>query len=193
MKSKAKILGHPIHQVLGVFLLGLLGIAVVFDIIHLCSGTATTAVVAYWLMAAGIIGGLVAAPFGWIDWFAIPSRTRDKAVYLMHGITSVIVVVLFIISWSLRSSSGETPGAAAYVLSFVGLGIPTVGGWLGGLLVGRLGVGVYDGAHLNAPNTLSGRPTSMDAERTGGGAPLCEGTEVTTRREEPSHAGRTRF
>jgi hypothetical protein len=30
------------------------------------------ATVAYSMIAAGIIGGLVAAPFGWIDWFAFP-------------------------------------------------------------------------------------------------------------------------
>jgi hypothetical protein len=30
------------------------------------------ATVAYWMIAAGIVGGLAAAPFGWIDWFAIP-------------------------------------------------------------------------------------------------------------------------
>ena len=35
-----------------------------------------------------------------------------------------------------------------------------VTGWLGGELVERLGVGVDDGAHLQAPNSLSGKPTS---------------------------------
>ncbi len=32
-----------------------------------------------------------------------------------------------------------------------------VGGWFGGELVERLGVGVHRGAHLNAPNSLTGR------------------------------------
>jgi hypothetical protein len=36
----------------------------------------------------------------------------------------------------------------------------TVTGWLGGELVDRLGVGVDDGAHLDAPNTLSGLPAA---------------------------------
>jgi hypothetical protein len=31
------------------------------------------------------------------------------------------------------------------------------GGWLGGELVDRLGVGVDNGANLNAPNSISGR------------------------------------
>ncbi len=35
MESRAKILGHPIHQMLIPFPLGLLATGVVFDIIHL--------------------------------------------------------------------------------------------------------------------------------------------------------------
>jgi uncharacterized membrane protein len=52
---------------------GLLATGVVFDIIDLASGTLGFAVVACWLILSGIIGGLLAAPFGLIDWLAIPS------------------------------------------------------------------------------------------------------------------------
>lgn len=38
-----------------------------------------------------------------------------------------------------------------------------VTGWLGGELVERLRVGVDDGAHLDAPSSLSGRPASEEA------------------------------
>jgi uncharacterized membrane protein len=75
MESKAKILGHPAHQMLIVFPLGLLATAVIFDFIFLAGGEPTMAIVSYWMIAAGIIGGLLAAPFGWIDWFAIPRGT----------------------------------------------------------------------------------------------------------------------
>ena len=44
------------------------------------------------------------------------------------------------------------------MLSFAGFALAMLTGWLGGELVERLGVAVYDGAHLDAPNTLSGRP-----------------------------------
>jgi uncharacterized membrane protein len=44
MESKAKLFGHPIHQILIVFPLGLLATAVIFDVIYLLqvmhSGTA---------------------------------------------------------------------------------------------------------------------------------------------------------
>jgi uncharacterized membrane protein len=159
MESKAKLLGHPIHQMLIVFPLGLLATGVIFDVIHLASGNPTMAVVAYWMIAAGIVGGALAAPFGWIDWWAIPQGTRAKAVGLQHGLGNVVVLLLFIGSWLLRRDLPEDPGAMELALSFAGAGLALVTGWLGGELVDRLGVGVDDGANLDAPSSLSAKPS----------------------------------
>src|SRR3954468_18645454 len=71
MESKAKLLGHSVHQMLIVFPLGLLATAVVFDLLWLGSHNAVMATVSFWMMAAGIVGAVVAAPFGLIDWLAI--------------------------------------------------------------------------------------------------------------------------
>jgi uncharacterized membrane protein len=155
MESRAKFLGHAIHPILIVFPFGLLATGVVFDVIYLIWGNPTFATVAYWMIAAGIIGGLLAAPFGWIDWFAIPSGTRAKSIGLWHGATNMIVVLLFIGSWWLRSDAPERPEMTASILSFAGAGLAMIGGWLGGELVERLGVGVDDGANLDAPSSLS--------------------------------------
>ena len=61
MESRAKILGHPIHPMLVVLPLGLFIAAVVFDASDLWRGSTTLAAAAYWNIAAGIIGGLLAA------------------------------------------------------------------------------------------------------------------------------------
>jgi hypothetical protein len=108
-------------------------------------------------IAAGIIGGLLAAVFGLVDWLAIPSGTRAKRIGLLHGVGNVIVVLMFAASWWLRMASPRTPGALALTLSFAGLALALVTGWLGGELVDRLGVGVDEGAHINAPSSLSSR------------------------------------
>jgi uncharacterized membrane protein len=160
MESKAKILGHPIHPMLIVFPLGLLATAVVFDIIYLTTGNGQWAGISFWMIAAGIIGGLAAALFGWIDWFAIPAGTRAKSVGLTHGLGNVVVVVLYAVSWYLRNGYETAPGTAALVCSFAGAALALVTGWLGGELVDRLGVGVDAGAHLDSPSSLSGRPAS---------------------------------
>lgn len=158
----ARLLGHPIHPMLVVFPLGLLTTSLIFDIIALASGNGGWAGLAFWMIAAGVLGGLLAAVFGLIDWLAIPSGTRAKAVGLWHAITNVIVLTLFVISWFLRYNAPDLPGTAAVVLSFIGVGLAGVGGWLGGELVDRLGVGVDKGAHMDAPSSLSGRPATED-------------------------------
>src|SRR5690606_6023450 len=55
MKARARLLGHPIHQMLIVFPLGLLATAVVFDLIAIFSDRLQWWLVSYWMMAAGII------------------------------------------------------------------------------------------------------------------------------------------
>ncbi len=153
MKARARLLGHPVHQMLIVFPLGLLATAVVFDLIALFSGGAQWWLVSYWMMAAGIVGALVAAPFGLIDWLSIPRNTRARRIGLIHGAGNGVVAVLFLVSWLLRDQGLPAP-ALALVLSFAAAMISLVTAWLGGELVSRLGVGVYDDARLDAPSSL---------------------------------------
>ncbi len=156
MESKAKLFGHPIHQMLIVFPLGLLVMACVFDIICLCTGRTDLYNVAFWDIGAGVICGLIAAVLGLWDWLAVPAGTRAKFIGMWHGLGNVVVVLLFAASWAVRfGHAGHIPDAGALVLSFCGLIIGAVTGWMGGELVDRLRVGVDDGANLNAPNSLT--------------------------------------
>ena len=169
MESKAKLFGHAIHPILIVYPLGLLSAAVVFDVIYLVTGNPTWTTVSFWMIAAGIVGGLLAAVFGLIDYLNIPSGTRAARIGLLHGLTNVFVMILFVASWLLRRNSPEVPSTAAFTLSFIGVAAALLGGWLGGELVERLGVGVTPDANLNAPNSLthSARDTKRAAEEHG--------------------------
>ncbi len=81
------------------------------------------------------------------------------------------MLLLFIGSWFIRRSPEATtahlPSTLALVLSYAGAALSMATGWLGGELVDRLSVGVDDGAHLDAPNSLSGRPASEHATGAG--------------------------
>ena len=159
MEARAKLFGHPIHQMLIVFPLGVLAMALFFDLIAIAmdrhQGLFTAS---YYMIAAGVVTGLLAAVFGLIDFLKIPSGTRAKSVGRLHGGGNVIVVVLFAASWWFRRGTPADPPMIAIVLAAAGAGLATITGWLGGELVGRLGVGVDDGAHLDAPSSLSGQP-----------------------------------
>jgi uncharacterized membrane protein len=158
MESRTKLLGHPIHPMLIVLPLGLFIGAVVFDALYFWRGNATFAAIGYWNIAGGIIGGLLAAVFGFVDWLAIPAGTRAKRIGLLHGGSNVIVVALFAFVWWTRTAAADTLSANVFLIEVVALVLGSVAGWLGGELVDRLGVGVDDGAHLDSPSSLSGRP-----------------------------------
>lgn len=155
MESRAKLFGHPIHQMLIVFPLGLLATSLFFDVIALAADIPGLSQASYYMIAAGIISGLVAAVFGLVDFLAIPNGTRAKRIGVMHGGGNVVVVVLFAASWFLRRGHPADPGTFAVVLSASGAALGGLTGWLGGELVDRLGVGVDDGANLDAPSSLT--------------------------------------
>lgn len=160
MESRAKVLGHPLHQMLIVLPLGLLVTAVVFDGVYYFGGrNPRWADVSYWMIVSGLIGGLLAAGPGLIDWLAIPSGTRAKSVGMWHGLGNVVGVMgLYGASWYFRKDAPESPPDLALLLSLGGLLVGGVTAWLGGELVDRLGVGVDPGANLNAPNSLTNPP-----------------------------------
>ena len=83
---------------------------------------------------------------------------------------------LFIVAWLLRMNARAgaveyAPNGLPIILEVIGLLLALVTGWLGGELVERLAVGVDEGAHLQAPNSLSGKPARTGVERTQTPAP----------------------
>jgi uncharacterized membrane protein len=158
MESRASMMGHPIHPVLVPFPIGLLTTSVIFDVVHLITGGERWAEITFWMIAVGVIGGFLAAIFGMIDWLALTSGTRAKAIGLGHELSNVLMVALFAVSWLLRSGDPGDPGVLPIVLSFLGVGLASLGGFLGGEMVFRMGIGVEEGANPNASGSSSGRP-----------------------------------
>src|SRR5262245_33009471 len=155
MESRAKAAGHAIHPMLIVFPLGLLATAVIFDIVYLASDRDGFTTASAYMIAAGVIGGVVAGIFGFRDYVAIPMKTRARRIGAVHGVGNVVVLALFAISWLLRVGAGNwKPSGAALVLSFAGVVVALFTAWLGGELVERLGIGVDREADVNAPNSL---------------------------------------
>jgi uncharacterized membrane protein len=164
MESRAKAFGHAIHPMLIVFPLGLFTVSVVFDVIRLAGGGGDWGEAAFYDIAGGVIGGLLAAVFGFVDWLAIPGGTRAKAVGLWHGAGNFVIVLLFIASWLIRLPNPGDPALASFVLVLIGLLMALVTAWLGGELVERLRVGVDEGADLNAQSSLAG-PANRESRR----------------------------
>jgi uncharacterized membrane protein len=135
--------------------LGLLATSSTFDLYGAATGNRDVLRSSHHMLSAGLVTALGAAVPGAIDFFSIPSNTRAKKIGLIHGIGNLIVAGLYAASWAKRRRRTGKPPSAAIAFSAAGAVLALVTGWLGGELVDTLGIGVHEGANLNAPNSLS--------------------------------------
>lgn len=138
VQAKTRIFGIPLHQVLIVFPLGLLGTSFFFDLAHLLTARAELGLVAWWMIFAGVIGGVIASLAGLADWSGIPRHTRAKRIGAIHGGGNLVVALLFAASWLLRRDMPGHPEAIAIALSGAGVLLTVITGWLGSELADRL-------------------------------------------------------
>ncbi|MGE0129823.1 MAG: DUF2231 domain-containing protein [Blastocatellales bacterium] len=156
MTSPANIAKHPIHPMLVVFPSALLVFSLVSDLIHFFGwGGAVWNDVAYYTMAGGIIGALVAAVPGLIDLLA-QTKAEVKKIGVMHMILNLAAVAVFAVSFWLRTK-GAADATLPITLSVIGVVLLCVAGWLGGEMVYVRGVAV-------APPSETGRPEPAGIE-----------------------------
>jgi len=152
MKNLTRVGRHPIHPMLVPLPIGLWVFSLVADIIYRASGNVVWAEVAYYTMAGGIIGALLAALPGLVDFFALkPSGV--KKIALWHMTINLTATVLFCINLYLRTGVPDT--IAPFVLSIIGVLSIFVAGWLGGQMVYVHGLGV-DETVACAPRDIEG-------------------------------------
>jgi uncharacterized membrane protein len=145
--------GHPLHPILVTVPIGAWVASFAFDVASRVADEADVfAKGAYWLIALGVLGALVAAMFGFLDLFAIPTGTPTFRTALLHMALNLTVVALFAVSWVLRRDDvtgsdpvGEVSGGPM-ALSAVALVLLAAAGWLGGRLSFHYGVRVADEA-----------------------------------------------
>ena len=141
MASPASVLKHPIHPMLIPFPIALWIFSFVCDVIYALGwGGTVWNDLAFYSMAGGVVGALIAAVPGYIDYRSL-SDPKVKRIGWWHMVINLCIAVLFAINLWLRV--GSQPGAALpMVLSFIGIAMLGVSGWLGGELVYVHGVAV---------------------------------------------------
>ena len=143
-KSTASIAGHPIHPMLIPFPIAFLVSAFVTDVVYWSAGD-TLGHRVEWLLGAGVVMALVAALFGFTDFFGEP-RIRGLSDAWQHMIGNLIAVVLALVNWYIRYRSGTAAGVLPYGIwmSLATVLLLLFNGWKGWEMVYRHHVGVSD-------------------------------------------------
>lgn len=160
MRGKASIQGHPIHPMLVTLPIGGWVASMLADIAYLTTRHLFWYDMAWWAMAFGLAGALLAAIPGLIDYTTLaPRRVSTQATAFTHLVLNLSVSAAYLVNLILRANYACAVGGAMIgvtALSCVSITVLAIAGWLGGQLVYDEGVG------LDA-NRL--RVTMLDEER----------------------------
>jgi uncharacterized membrane protein len=140
LRSTASIKGHPIHPMLVSFPIALFLSALATDIAFAVDGSAGWAEASKWLIGGGIVGALLAALAGFVDFFG-NKAVRELRDAWLHMFANLTAVVLELISLLLRLADDSAAGSTGLALSVAVALILAFSGWKGGELVFRHGVG----------------------------------------------------
>jgi len=144
METRASIRRHPIHPMLVGFPIALWVFSFICDLVATRSANpAFWSDMAFYTMGAGVIGGLLAALPGFIDYLGLRDYSARRLA-TSHMVLNLIVVVLYVFNLGLRMNSPIDGRSRGFVISAIALVLLGVSGWLGGHLVYVRGVGVHE-------------------------------------------------
>lgn len=149
MRSKAHFKTHPLHPILVAFPIAFFIGTLIFDLLGVFTGNASFTITGGYLNIAGIVGAVLAAVPGLIDFiYTVPPKSSAKKRGAQHGILNVLVLGIFIFVLVYRQDVQQ----ADWIMlggELAGVLLLAAAGWMGGTLVHRNQIGVdirYAGA-----------------------------------------------
>lgn len=141
--------GHPLHATLVPVPIGAFVTALVLDVASRTShqNGAAYARASTVVLGVGLVGAVLAAVFGFMDYAQLARHTKVNRVATTHMILNLMVVVALGGSFLARLGSDDPEVPTGLVaLTVVALAVLAVSGWLGGRMAYRYGVRVVDEA-----------------------------------------------
>ena len=142
--------GHPIHPPLTDATIGIYTFATIAAFLDVVGITKQNGAIGWWV--ALIIGLVVTVPTaltGLADWLTIEWGTPLWRTATLH-LTSMVSATVFFGLAAIFGHAGYTHGdvsAGSFVLTLIGFGLMTLGGWLGGAIVFVHGMRVLNLLH----------------------------------------------
>jgi uncharacterized membrane protein len=139
--------GHPLHPPLTDVTIGLYTGAIAFAVLSALGLSEANLATAWWLaLVGGLIVTVPTALTGLLDWLDISRGTPLWRTATLHLSSMVTATVFFLIAAIIGHGDyvDRAVGGASLVLTFIGWGFLTLGGWLGGAIVFTHGMRVLN-------------------------------------------------
>ena len=148
MKTRASFAGEPIHPMFVHYPIALWTTSVITDLIFYFCRNTSLVLISKFLIAAGIVGAIVAAIFGIIDWTGI-TEPAAKKIGNWHARLNITALILFGVSLYLRMKNYGAPLVGfhlkiPFLVSVAGWLLMAISASLGGKLVYQHRMGVKD-------------------------------------------------
>jgi uncharacterized membrane protein len=140
MATPASVRGHPIHAILVPLPIGLWVFSLASDVAYRSGAGPLFNNMAFWTMAGGLVGAVLAAVPGLVDLLSVTDQ-RTRRVGIAHLTLNSTVVGLFLVNLWLRLRL-PPERLLPFALSIIAVALLAISGWLGGVLVYELGMGV---------------------------------------------------
>jgi uncharacterized membrane protein len=129
--------GHPIHPPLTDAAIGAYTFAIAAATAQVLSITSHAGAYGWWIaLVFGLIASAGAVLTGFMDWLTISPGTPLKRTATTHALVMATATVFFVIA-IIAGHKHYTRGLVGtwpYILTLLGFGILTIGGWLGGAI-----------------------------------------------------------
>jgi uncharacterized membrane protein len=129
--------GHPIHPPLTDATIGSYTFATIAAFIQVVGITSHAGAYGWWLaLCIGAITSLATVTTGFLDWLTISSGTPLKRTVNAHAIANATGSVFFVLAivFGHKHYTHGLVGTGPFILTLLGFGFLTLGGWLGGAI-----------------------------------------------------------
>jgi uncharacterized membrane protein len=143
-RGRLRIFGHPVHPVVTHFPMALLPVSLLGDLLGVWTEVSFWWSFSFYSLSIGLIMSIPTLLSGLIDFLAIPQKGYAERVAMRHMTIMISAIMMYTGSFFIRLGV-EIPSGwwsiSSVSLSLLGLIFLLVGGWFGGQLVYRYGVG----------------------------------------------------
>jgi uncharacterized membrane protein len=164
--------GHPLHPPLTDATIGAYTFATAMAVLSRLGVSEGNTATAWWLaLIAGLVLTAPTALAGFADWLEISRGTWLWRTATLHLIVMVSATIVFAISAGAGHGDyvDRTVGGGPLVLTLIGFGVLTLGGWLGGSIVFVYGMRVLNLVDEPTERAVTPAPYPEKEEAEGGG------------------------